>query len=263
MGRRGREPCDGLGLRTARSARDGTVFANHRRYITSGAGAVPIRHIILGSLIGLFSGLVPGPFSALIVTTALRSGFWAGFRIALVPLATETAVMAMTTLFVSRLPDGALRWLGAAGGLFLLYLAKRTWDLARRPSAADSEGEDEPGRSMLRAAAVAIVSPSPWAFWLLVGAPFLLGAWRQGWTSGAAFVGSLLLCLVGVHVTVAAVAGRGHHRLSTAWRQRLLLAAAAGLVLAAGAFLWQSVSGDFRGMMGADALRSAVGDSTS
>ena len=228
------------------------------------AGAAPIRYLILGSLIGLFSGLVPGPFSALIVSSSLRNGFRAGLRIALVPLVTETMVMTLTTLFVSRLPDGALRWLGSAGGLFLLYLAKRTWDMARTTDdeRADEEN-DEAGRSMLQAAAVAILSPSPWTFWLLVGSPFLLAAWRRGPMSALAFVGSLLVCLVGVHVTVAAVAGRGHEHLSSEWRRRLLLAAAGGLVLAGGAFLWQSVTGDFRSMLGADELRSVAGDSAS
>ena len=224
-----------------------------------------IRYVILGSLIGLVSGLVPGPFSALVAASGLRSGFWAGFRVAIVPLVTESGIALLSVLLVSRLPDGALRWLGLAGGLFLLYMAKRTWDLAHDMEAAESTGAEaeSPGRSMLRAATMAVVSPTPWIFWLVVASPILLGAWRQGWGLAALFVGSFLVGLVGVHVSVAAIAGQGHERLSSPWRRRLMMTAAAGLVLAGGTFLWQSATGDFRSLMGLDELQSVVGDSAS
>lgn len=221
-----------------------------------------IQYVILGSLIGLFSGLVPGPFSALVAASGLRSGFWAGFRVAIVPLFTETGVAVLSVLLVSRLPDGALRWLGLAGGLFLLYMAKRTWDLAHDMEVLGS-GDDQAGRSMLRAATVAVVSPTPWIFWLVVASPLLLGAWRQGWGLAALFVGSFLVGLVGVHVSVAAIAGHGHDRLSSPWRRRLMLAAAAALVLAGGTFLWQSATGNFRSLVGLDELQSVVRDSAS
>lgn len=233
------------------------------------AGARPtqrltIRYVILGSLIGLVSGLVPGPFSALVAASGLRNGFSAGLRVAIVPLFTETAIALLSVLLLSRLPDGVLRWLGLAGGLFLLYMAKRTWDLAHATETVGSgEDEDTGGSTMLRAATLAVVSPTPWIFWLVVASPLLLGAWRAGWGMAALFVGSFLVGLVGVHVSVAAIAGHGHERLSSPWRRRLMVAAAAGLVLAGGTFLWQSATGNFQSLMGLEELQSVVGDSAS
>ena len=86
-----------------------------------------IRTLILGMLLGLFSGVVPGPFTALIAVTSLRHGFWAGQRIALVPLVSETSVLAVTAVLLSHLPDHALRWTGIIGGVVILFLAIRTF----------------------------------------------------------------------------------------------------------------------------------------
>jgi threonine/homoserine/homoserine lactone efflux protein len=41
--------------------------------------------LLLGALLGLFSGVVPGPYSAMIAAAALQRGFWAGFQLAVLP----------------------------------------------------------------------------------------------------------------------------------------------------------------------------------
>jgi threonine/homoserine/homoserine lactone efflux protein len=234
---------------------------------------------------------VPGPFSALLAATALRDGFAAGLKIAALPLLTETAVVVTTALFVSRLPDTALRWAGFAGGLFVLYLAKRIWDETRagraeqgedaagedgtavrddsedaeasdgEPAAEDetSRTDDEPDsvRPVLQGMVLAVASPAPWVFWLLVGSPLLLAAWREGWVQAAGFLGSFLIGLVGVHVLVAAIAGEGHERLSPLWRRRFMRAAAVALALGGGVLLWRASTGKVAAPVpGAEKLRS-------
>ncbi len=209
-----------------------------------------LEYILLGSAIGFFSGAVPGPFWAVIARTALRHGFWSGFRIGVVPLATETVVMALTAVLVSQLPQGVLRWIGLLGGAFVVYLAWRTWQESRDPpEREEEEGDSDATRSTLEAMTLAVLSPTPWAFWLFVGSPVLVGALRQGWGHALAFVGSFLALLVGVHVGIAALAGFGHARLSREWRGRILAGAAVALAVGGVVLVWQAWVGNFEEMV--------------
>ncbi|MGD8322087.1 MAG: LysE family transporter [Gemmatimonadota bacterium] len=218
-----------------------------------------VRTLILGSLLGLFSGVVPGPFTALIAVTALRHGFWAGFRVAVIPLVSETTVMTLTALLLSQLPSGALRWMGIIGGLFVVFIAVRTY----RESGEDPV--DEPTissrRRTLESMMFAVLSPAPWVFWLLVGSPLFLGAYHQGWGNAAAFLGAFLLVFVGVYVGVARAASLGHQRLSNHWYRRVMVGAAIALGLAGAVLVWQSWIGNFHRMVsGSESLTEILTD---
>lgn len=219
-----------------------------------------IRSLVLGSLLGLFSGMIPGPFSALIAATALQGGFWAGFWIGIVPLVTETIVLVLTALALSQLPEEILRWMGMVGGVFVFYLAVRTWKDSRTPPGAEALTGST--RQIVEGALLAILSPAPWVFWLLVGAPLFLSAWHQGRAAGVGFMGSFLAGLVGIHLSVAALAGYGRKKLPDIWHRRLLRGAAIALVLAGAVLLWQSYVGNFHRMVrGSETIESIVGDS--
>ncbi len=224
-----------------------------------------LRYIVLGSVLGLFSGLVPGPFSALVATTALQRGFRATLGIALlVPFLTETAVMLIAALLLAQLPEEALRWMGVLGGLLVLWLAWRTWRASREASRQEPEPEErrDAVRRTGEGALLSVLSPAPWVFWLLVGAPILLGAWDRGWVPALLFVGTFQLFLVGTHLILAATAARGGRKLSPAWHRRLLRGAAAVLVLGGGVLLWQSYRGNFREMVrGTETIENMVDDS--
>lgn len=204
--------------------------------------------LILGGAIGLFSAAVPGPFSALVAAAALREGFGGGVRIAVVPLLSEVIVLGLTTLLVSSLPDGLLRWIGGLGAFFLFYLATRTWKEAR------STGQGRPAevpkaRSTIEAAVLAILSPAPWVFWLLVGSPIFLSSLREGWVPAVLFAGSFLASLIGVNIGIAGLASRGHDTLSPKLHKRLLVGATGVLVIAGGVLTYYTWTGDFSRMV--------------
>jgi threonine/homoserine/homoserine lactone efflux protein len=219
-----------------------------------------IRWLLLGSLLGLVSGVLPGPFSAFVVATSLQRGFGAASRIALMPLASETTIMFVTALTISRIPQGWLRWLGVTGGIVVLYLAWRTWQASRERGdgderEGDARAENERGgtessrRGILQAALLEFLTPAPWVFWLFVASPLVLGAWRGGWERAFLFMGAYLACLVGVHLSVALLVSRGRKHLGGHWRRRLLRGAAGALVLAAGMLVWQAWVGNFEQMV--------------
>lgn len=215
--------------------------------------------LILGSLLGLFAGILPGPFSGLVAATALRHGFRSGLKLALIPLLTEGTVLAVTALVVSQLPREVLRWTGIAGGLLVLYMAWRTLREAREQTRAEvAEGEI---RKVGEGFALALLSPEPWVFWLLVGSPLFLSAWRQGWGPGVVFFGAFIVFMVGINVGWAGLAAYGRRRLSATWHRRLMTGAGLGLGVAGGVLIWQSWIGNFQDMVaGSEAVVESIED---
>lgn len=216
-----------------------------------------IRAALLGSLLGLFSGVVPGPFTALIAATALKRGFRVAFWVAVVPLVSEVAVLAVSAAFLTRLPETALRWMGIVGGVLVFALAFRSWQEADHPP--DAEPLQGNRSRVLHGAALAILSPAPWVFWLLVGSPLFLGSLKDGWGAGLLFLGSFLFFFVGIYLGIAALAAFGHRRLDITWHRRLMRGASVGLALAGIVLVWQSWVGNFHEMVaGSEAVEQAV-----
>lgn len=217
-----------------------------------------IQALALGSMLGLTSGVVPGPFSALVAASALGGGFRAGVRIAVVPLLSETVALVLCVLALSQLPEQALRWMGVAGGVLVFYVARRLW----ADAASDRPEPGKPGQhAMAQGVALAVLSPAPWVFWLLIGGPLFLASWHEGAWEGVMFLGAFLVCLVGVHLALAGLAGYGHRRLPMEWRRRLMRGTAAVLVVAGCVLVWQSWIGNFERMVsGSDRITDFVED---
>ena len=117
------------------------------------------------------------------------------------------------------------------------------------------------GRRILQSALVALLSPAPWVFWLLVGSPLFLASWRQGWVDGLAFLGSFLVWLVGIYVGIAAAAAYGQRRLGETGYRRLRMGTAWALLVAGGVLLGQSWEGNFQSLVsGSESVREAVED---
>jgi threonine/homoserine/homoserine lactone efflux protein len=79
---------------------------------------------------------------------------------------------------------------------------------------------------------VNLLSPHPWLFWLSVGGPLLVTAWRHGAIYGGAFLLGFYGLLAGSKVVLAVMLSASRHRLSLPW-YRGLLGASAGLLLVA------------------------------
>ena len=215
-----------------------------------------------GSVLGLFSGMLPGPFSGLVAATAMDRGLRSGLKLALVPLVTEGLVLAVTAVVVSQLPRHVLRWTGMAGGMVVLYMAWRTFKEAQRTDRGDAAYGEV--RKVGEAVAMGLLSPDPWVFWLLVGSPLCLSQWRQGWGSGLMFFGAFVVLLVGLNIAWAGLAAYGHRELGPIWRRRLMRGAIVLFAVAGGVLIWQSWIGNFQEMVaGSEAVVEEVEEGVS
>jgi len=179
-----------------------------------------------GLLLGLSSGLAPGPLLTLVAGETLRHGLRAGIGVALAPLLTDAPIVLATFMLLRPLSDRALplALLHLAGGLYLAWLALESLRFRGvEPLTTIAAG------SLWRGVIANILNPSPYLFWLAVGAPTLLAAWRQGWPAAAAFIGAFYALLVGTKVLLALLLARVRGTLRS--RSYIGLMRALGLLL--------------------------------
>jgi threonine/homoserine/homoserine lactone efflux protein len=194
--------------------------------------------------LGLFAGLIPGAFSTVVATTALERGMGPGLKVAVIPLATEIPVMLAAVFVLSRLPVGALRWIGIAGGLLLLVMAWKVFrDLGQHdPLTADERGH---GGHFLRVALFGLLAPGAWAFWFFVGAPLLLNRWHVGPAHGLIFLAAFMVCFIGAMLALAWATASGRRYLKLDWYRRIMKGAGGLLVVVGIVLIWQSWVGNF------------------
>lgn len=200
--------------------------------------------LLLGCALGLFAGLVPGPFLTLVATTSLQRGLSAGLKVALIPLGTELPILLVSVLILTGLPDSVLRWIGIAGGLLILYMAWRVLQDAQDPALGEGDLDSLKGR-YLRVALVGLLAPGPWVFWFLIAGPLFLNRWSVSPWHGIIFVLAFFVCFIGMMMLVAGGVARGRKQLSHKWYRRALQGAGVVLFIVGSVLIWQSWVGNF------------------
>jgi threonine/homoserine/homoserine lactone efflux protein len=186
-----------------------------------------VHYLLIGLGLGLGAGLAPGPLLALVVTTSLARGFPAGVRVALSPLVTDSIMIALSVLLVRELPARAGGVLGVVGGLYVVWLGVESI----RDRTVEVEAADDGPDPLRRGVLVNLLSPHPWLFWLTVGGPIAVAAWRESPLDGVAFVLGFFTVMIGTKSVVAAVVATSRHALGEAGLHRAYRIAGAALLL--------------------------------
>ncbi|MFO1422806.1 MAG: LysE family transporter [Candidatus Competibacteraceae bacterium] len=197
-----------------------------------------ITFLLSGILLGLSGGLAPGPLLTLVASETLRHGARAGVRVALAPLLTDPPIILATVLLLRPLTDQAapLALLHLGGGLYLAWLGFQ----GVRFQGAELE-PTAPTGSLWRGIIANFLNPNPYLFWLAVGAPTVLAAWREGWLTATAFVVAFYALLVGSKVLLAVALGRARRLLRSGGY--IVLMRGLGLLLLAYALLFLRAGG--------------------
>ncbi|MEI6360751.1 MAG: LysE family transporter [Actinomycetes bacterium] len=199
-----------------------------------------VEALLAGLVIGLGSGVAPGPLLALAIATTLRRGLAAGLAVACGPLVSDALIIALTVTVVSQLSDTAVTVLSLIGGLVIAAFGIETLRAARTAD-VDSMREEvaEPERGRMRSLAshplaqatvLNLLNPAPWLFWATAGAALLLSFWDRSPALGVAYLVFFYAGLVGSKAIVVLGIAAGRHRLSTPV-YRLILAGAGVLML--------------------------------
>ena len=155
---------------------------------------------------GLSGGLSPGPLLALVVAETLGRGRSAGLAVAAAPLLTDGPIIAASIFLLGRIEDSApaLGIVSLAGGALLA-----TWGIAGlrggRPEISPLPASARVWASLGKGVAANLLNPSPYLFWLTIGAPLLLRAWDRSWALAVVFLILFYLGLVGSKATLAVI----------------------------------------------------------
>lgn len=157
--------------------------------------------IFQGFLLGLSAGAQPGPFQAYLITRALRGGWRRTWSAALAPLISDGPIVLLCILVLTQLPAWFTRGLRLAGGVYLLYLAWKVFQVLRAELGASSDSAEKSGlegQTIFQAAFLNLINPAPWIFWSTVAGPMFLQGWRTAPVNGLSF-------LIGFYATMLSV----------------------------------------------------------
>lgn len=160
----------------------------------------------LGSLLGLTSGLSPGPLLTLAITETLKYGKKEGIKVTLSPLITDIIIIVITLFFLVKISkyNIAFSIISFCGSIFVAYLAYDTL----KSKEIDREKSNLKVNSMKKAIATNFLNPHPYLFWLTVGTPAILKAYKINIILAFIFILSFYIMLIGSKIFVVFVVDR-------------------------------------------------------
>jgi len=202
-----------------------------------------VEALIAGLVIGLGSGVSPGPLLVLAITTTLRRGLRAGLLVACGPLVSDALIIGLSVTVVTNLPDRVAAALAFVGAVVVATFGVLTLREARDADVASLRTHDATEQSgrfaalashpLAHATVINLVNPAPWLFWITAGSALLVGFWNQAPAVAFAYLVAFYVGLVGSKALVVMGIAAGRHRLSTRGYQLLLAAAGALLIVLA------------------------------
>jgi threonine/homoserine/homoserine lactone efflux protein len=186
-----------------------------------------LQSVLIGAGFAFGAALQPGPLQAYLVSRAATIGWRRTLPACFAPLLSDGPIALLALLVLGQLSAFVQGVLRASGGVLLLALAWTALRRRRGPARTDAGGSAP--RTLLEAALVNALNPSPYLGWALVLGPAVIGAWRKEPATAvvllAAFYGTLIVTNGAIVFLVGAVRSFGP-------RVQRALGVASGLALA-------------------------------
>jgi threonine/homoserine/homoserine lactone efflux protein len=186
-----------------------------------------IAYLTMGAVFGLTAGISPGPLLTLVISETLRHNKTEGVKIAVSPLITDIPIVLLTIFILSKMAssDIVLGIISILGGIFIAYLG---YD-SIKSKGIEIDIQNLKPKSIRKGIIVNMLSPHPYIFWLMVGAPVTVRAYQASPIAAFAFIIAFYVLLVGSKVGIALLVDRSRALLKNKafiWTLRIL-----GLVL--------------------------------
>jgi threonine/homoserine/homoserine lactone efflux protein len=191
-----------------------------------------VQELIVGATLGLGAGVAPGPLLALLLTSTLKGGLRAGYRVAISPVLSDNPVVLMSLTVLAALPDKAAAVMALAGAGYVTLLGVTT---IREAETAELSTSTDTAPALRSALLVNLFNPHSWLFWMSAGAPLLLSAWNANPAFGLMFLAGSYLLFLGTKLAIALLIARARGHVNQTWYRRLLVTT--GILLLAAASL--------------------------
>lgn len=180
-------------------------------------------YIIPGILIGLSSGIVPGPLMTLVISQTLRHGFKEGAKVAVAPFLTDIPIIVVIifTLSIFKNIDLFLGIIALLGACFLLYLAYESFTI----KGFDVDTKDIRPQSIRKGVVTNLLNSSPYLFYFTVGGVFILKSFNTSILFGVLFILSFLSAMVITKISLSYVVERSRGFFKSSlylWANRVL-----------------------------------------
>jgi len=164
-----------------------------------------ISSLLVGTLLGISAGYVPGPLLTLVITETLRYGIMQGIKVALAPLITDFPIICISLLMLIKLSnfDFILAGITFLGAGFVTYLGFETL----RAKTIQVDLNAVKAHSFAKGIVTNALNPHPYLFWISVGSPMILKTVDTSLAAAVIFIGSFYMFLVGSKVVLAVVVG--------------------------------------------------------
>lgn len=165
-----------------------------------------------GLVMGLASGLSPGPLLTLVITESLQHGVKAGIKVALAPIISDAPIIIVMLLVMDQLSgfNALIGLLSLLGSGYVFYIA---YDTLRHKPQAQQQNQG-PSKSITKGVLANVLNPHPYVFWLAVGAPTIIKSISVSLFAPVVFLVGFYLPLVGSKVALAVLLGRHRELLS-------------------------------------------------
>jgi threonine/homoserine/homoserine lactone efflux protein len=199
-------------------------------------------YLIQGLSLGVSAAASPGPFQAFLINRSLNLGWRRTLPGALAPLISDGPIITLVLLLLTRFPPLFLRGVQVVGGVYVIFLAWKSFQSFRAIAAPIPEAAPPTRQTLWQAVAMNFLSPGPYLFWSLLAGPLLVRGWGERPLFGVTFVAGFYTALVGGMALLVVLFGAARELGPRA--NRALLGLSAVLLLGFGLLqLWQGFQG--------------------
>ncbi|MDA3953239.1 MAG: LysE family transporter [Bacteroidales bacterium] len=184
-------------------------------------------YLIAGITLGFVAGISPGPLLVLVITETIKYNRKEGIKIALIPLISDLPIVLFSVFVVFKLSSSniLLGIISLLGTIFLLYLA---WDNIKT-KAIEVSLNNERSNTLKKGIIANFLSPHPYLFWMLVGAPLSIKAYNQSLIAAVLFVAGFYVFIVGTKIAIAFVSDKSKNILTS--KSYIIIVKTLGFVL--------------------------------
>jgi threonine/homoserine/homoserine lactone efflux protein len=165
-----------------------------------------IHFLIAGSLLGLTSGISPGPLLTLVIAQTIKHNKTEGIKIAISPLITDLPIILIALFIFNRLSqfDIVFAIISFAGAAFLAYLGIESL----KTKGLNVEIQDSKSDSIKKGIIANLLNPSPYLFWATIGTPLIFKAFEISLIVSIIFLTSFYVLLIGSKITIVILVAR-------------------------------------------------------
>ena len=184
-------------------------------------------YLITGATLGFIAGISPGPILTLVISETIKYNRKEGIKIAFSPLMTDLPIMLFSIFVAFEFSDfnTALGVISFLGAIFIGYLGL----MNIRIKTIDIKIDDVKRKSYQKGIIANFLSPHPYLFWILVGAPVTIKAYHYKPVSAFLFIAGFYVLIVGTKIIIAILSEKSKNLFSS--KAYIIIIKALGVVL--------------------------------